>query len=77
VAILEVFLLNDAVQELVSRHAMNSELRETAQRSGMRTLRDAGWEKVSDGLTTIEEVTRITSNLQLSYVVQNDDEADG
>jgi len=72
-AVLEIFLLDEDIQELVSRHATSGELREAAFHRGMRTLRDSGWEKVTDGLTTIEEITRITSNLQLSYHVEEEE----
>jgi len=74
VAILEVFLLDEEVQDMVSRHVPTNELRQTARQRGMRTLRDAGWEKVTAGLTTVEEVSRITSNLQLSYSVEGSSE---
>jgi type II secretory ATPase GspE/PulE/Tfp pilus assembly ATPase PilB-like protein len=72
VAILEVFLLDEAVQDMVSRHASTMELREAARQRGMRSLRDAGWEKVAQGLTTVEEVARITSNFQLAYDAQEE-----
>jgi general secretion pathway protein E/type IV pilus assembly protein PilB len=67
VAILEVFLLDEAMQDMVSRHAPTIELRAAACARGMRTLRDSGWEKVQAGQTTMKEVTRMTSSLQLSY----------
>ncbi|MDD4537821.1 MAG: ATPase, T2SS/T4P/T4SS family [Lentisphaeria bacterium] len=67
VAIYEIFLLDEEIQDLVSAEAGTSVLRKTAIEHGMRTLRQDGWEKVSLGQTTIEEVQRITSTFQISY----------
>ena len=38
-------------------------LRDTALRSGMKTLRDDGWTKVLAGITTPEEVLRTTQDV--------------
>ncbi len=73
VAILEIFLLDEEIQDMVSAHAPTADLRRKARAKGMRTLRDAGWEKVAAGATSIDEVTRITGNLQLSYDTDEDD----
>jgi type II secretory ATPase GspE/PulE/Tfp pilus assembly ATPase PilB-like protein len=59
---------------MVCRRAPTSELRHEAREHGMRVLRDDGWAKVATGLTTIEEITRITSTFDLSYEVQLDEE---
>ena len=72
VAISEIFLLDEKVQDMVSRHSPTMELRQAARDAGMRTLRDSGWEKVHAGLTAVEEVTRVTGNLQLEYNVRAD-----
>jgi type II secretory ATPase GspE/PulE/Tfp pilus assembly ATPase PilB-like protein len=34
-----------------------------ARRNGMRNLREDGWIKVRDGVTTVEEVMRVTQEL--------------
>jgi type II secretory ATPase GspE/PulE/Tfp pilus assembly ATPase PilB-like protein len=47
-------------------------LRKAAIERGMRTLRMDGWEKVAAGMTSIEEITRITSTFQLSYDPEKD-----
>ncbi len=67
VAVLEIFLLNEVIQDMVSRHEPTRELRRVANENGMTTLRDSGWQKVMAGLTTIEEINRITGNLRLTY----------
>jgi hypothetical protein len=37
-------------------------LADIARKQGMRTLRQDGWEKVKAGVTTVEEVLRVTQN---------------
>ncbi|MBN2449447.1 MAG: Flp pilus assembly complex ATPase component TadA [Lentisphaeria bacterium] len=69
VAIYEFFLLDEEIRDMVGAHVPSSELRKAAIERGMRTLRMDGWEKVAAGLTSIEEVTRITSTFQVSYDV--------
>lgn len=75
VAIYEIFLLDEEIQDMVSAEVGTSVLRKAAIERGMRTLRQDGWEKVSLGLTTIEEVQRITSTFQISYDLADADEA--
>ena len=38
-------------------------LTEVARRNGMRNLREDGWLKIRDGVTTVEEVMRVTQEL--------------
>ena len=59
-ALFELMDVNDGIRELVLNKASAASIRIAAQRSGMRTLRDAGIQKIFAGLTTIEEVTRET-----------------
>ena len=73
VAIFELFLLDETIQDMICRNAATSELRHEALEHGMRTLRDDGWIKVSQGATSIEEISRLTSSLDLSYDVDEDE----
>ena len=50
----------DALKELVLQGASTAELKAEAIRQGMSTLRMSGISKVCDGVTTIEEVVRVT-----------------
>ena len=59
-AIHELFVLEKELQEMVLKKASNAELKQKAREMGMRTLRENGWEKVKEGVTTIEEVLRVT-----------------
>ena len=60
VAIYEIMPIGEALREMILRDASTAELRETAQRDGMKTLRQAGLTKVLEGTTTVEEVLRVT-----------------
>jgi type IV pilus assembly protein PilB len=60
VAIYEVMPIGEALRDMILKSAPTSELREQAQKDGMKTLRQAGLMKVLEGTTTIEEVLRVT-----------------
>lgn len=56
----EVFVINDEARKLIYEKVPSSVLRVQAREMGMRTLREDGKRKVIAGLTTIEEVMRVT-----------------
>jgi type II secretion system protein E len=58
--IYELLLLNESVRPLILNRAAASTIAQKAIECGMRTLRTDGWNKVRAGLTTIEEVLRVT-----------------
>lgn len=60
VAVYEMFLLNEAISDLIQPGVKISELREAARRVGWRTLREMGWLKVQRGLIPISEQERWT-----------------
>ncbi len=62
VAILEVLPVSAAIREQVLHKASTGALKELAIREGMRTLRQAGLAKAQAGLTSLDEVLRVTSN---------------
>jgi general secretion pathway protein E/type IV pilus assembly protein PilB len=61
-ALFEICQMTPRMQELIQRRAPANELRELAIREGMVPLRKAGWETVSHGITSVEEVVRVTSS---------------
>lgn len=61
IAIQEVLKIDNQINQLVMNAASFIELYEYAKRTGMKFLFDDGLEKAADGLTTIEEVIRVTS----------------
>jgi len=60
VGIFEVLPVGDEIRELVMRRATVKEIKDKAVALGMRTLREDGIQKVKDGITTIDEVLRVT-----------------
>jgi general secretion pathway protein E/type IV pilus assembly protein PilB len=58
--IYELLVSNDEVRELASTRAPTMEIKRAAMRAGMATLRDDGWNKVLNGITSIDEVLRVT-----------------
>ena len=60
IAIYEVMPINQELRDLVLRSASTSEPRQVAQAQGMKTLRQAGLLKVIEGVTTVEEILRVT-----------------
>src|SRR5512139_2165493 len=59
-AIYELLVLNEAIRPLILSRAASSTIAARAMDEGMRTLRTDGWNKVKAGITTIEEVLRVT-----------------
>ena len=58
--IYEIFQIDDQVRHLIFEKVGAAELRGRARELGMRTLREDGLRKVVAGLTTLEEVLRVT-----------------
>jgi len=59
-AIYEFLVVDEAVQALILRRASAGEIARAARQEGMRTLRQDGWRKILQGVTTPEEVLRVT-----------------
>lgn len=60
VALYEVIPIKDELKELILEGASASEIKKAAIRLGMKTLRMSGLTKVREGITSIEEVMRVT-----------------
>ncbi|QGZ42758.1 general secretion pathway protein E/type IV pilus assembly protein PilB [Pseudoduganella flava] len=59
VAIMELLRMNADLDELVARRAAVRELREAARAAGFRSLVDDGMRRVLQGVTTLEEISRV------------------
>jgi general secretion pathway protein E/type IV pilus assembly protein PilB len=57
----ELMLMNDDLAQQVIRRAPVHELIATARATGTRLLREDGWHKVRQGVTTVEEVLKCTA----------------
>jgi len=60
IGIYELFAVTEEIRSLTLRRAPSHELRRHAIQAGMTTLRLDGWTKAREGLTTVEEVLRVT-----------------
>ncbi|NCS66120.1 MAG: type II secretion system protein GspE [Hydrogenophilales bacterium CG03_land_8_20_14_0_80_62_28] len=58
--ILEVMPITDGLRSMIMQHAVAGELRRMAISEGMRTLYEDGINKVLAGVTTLDEVLRVT-----------------
>jgi general secretion pathway protein E len=61
--IFELMELNDRLRELIMQNANAVQLASAAREHGMRTLREDGWFKVEHGMTSAEEVIRVTQDM--------------
>ncbi len=64
-AIYEMLMVDDAIRTLVLERAPATAIADTACQHGMRTLREDGWIKVKNGVTTIDEVVRVTQEEEI------------
>ncbi len=64
IAIFEILTVDDEIKKLVLRTSDANQINELAIRQGMITLQKDGIDKVLSGITTIEEVLRVTRSLQ-------------
>ena len=63
--IYELLRVTDEIQQLIMEKRDANVIKDRARKSGMRTLREDGWLKVKEGITTVSEVIRVTQEEQL------------
>ena len=61
-AVLEVLPVSEAIRRLIIKRASASVIKNQAIQEGMKSLRMAGIDKAREGITTLEEVLRTTSD---------------
>jgi general secretion pathway protein E/type IV pilus assembly protein PilB len=57
----ELMVTTDAIREMVVNRVNAGVIRHEAMKAGMTTLRQDGWRKVLMGITTVDEVARVTA----------------
>jgi general secretion pathway protein E len=62
IAIYEICQVTPSMQELIQRKATGSDLKKQAIAEGMHLLRQNGWERVKEGMTSVSEVLRVTAS---------------
>ena len=60
IALYEVMPAREEIKEMIVKGATTSEIKKAAMRLGMKTLRMSGLTKIKEGVTSIEEVLRVT-----------------
>lgn len=60
--IYELLIIDDSIRELILKNSTAQAICGQARKNGMRTLREDGWDKVAKGITTVEEILRVTLN---------------
>jgi general secretion pathway protein E len=63
IGIFELMELDDEARRLIVAKADANVLREAARAHAMRTLKEDGWQKVAAGVTTVEEILRVTQEV--------------
>ncbi len=61
VGLFELISFSDTMKHAINERSTSGKLVKIAQKEGMKTLREDGWDKVRMGLTTVEEVMRVTT----------------
>jgi general secretion pathway protein E/type IV pilus assembly protein PilB len=61
VGLFELLVTNDEIRHLACQRDTSTAIKRAAIKEGMRTLRQDGWDKVLRGITTIDEVLRVTA----------------
>ncbi len=64
IGIFELMAINESIRELITRARPSAEIKEAAITGGMKTLQQDGFEKVAAGITTLEEVLRVTYSFE-------------
>ncbi len=63
VGIFELMDVNEEIRRLIMNNSDAGVLTQASRRNGMRSLREDGWWKIREGVTTVEEVMRVTQEL--------------
>jgi len=58
--IFEFLIMSEDIRNLILQKATSTQIHAKALQSGMKTLRQSGWEKITQGLTSPSEVIRVT-----------------
>ena len=61
-AVFEMMPLNQKIRQLILQNCSSGELKELATEAGMGTLSEDGWRLVREGITTPDEVLRVTKS---------------
>ena len=60
IALYEVMPVKEEIRDMIVKGATSTDIKKEAMRLGMKTLRMSGLTKIKDGVTTLEEILRVT-----------------
>jgi len=63
-AVFELLASSEAIRNLILARASSDEIKRQAQAEGMKTLRESGVEKLKAGMTTVDELLRVTQEFE-------------
>jgi type II secretion system protein E len=75
-AVYELVEITEDFRRLIVERTTATELKRVAVRTGMRPLRHDGWTKCKAGITTIEEVLRVTMEDEMEIAAHEDEDRD-
>ncbi len=58
--IYELLVTNEEIRKMMTQQGTSDAIKQVAIRNGMRTMRMDGWDKALSGITTIDEIVRVT-----------------
>lgn len=61
-AVFEMMAMTNNIREMVLKEHSSGEIRQTATKTGMRSLSQDGWRLVAQGVTTVNEVLRVSKD---------------
>jgi type II secretory ATPase GspE/PulE/Tfp pilus assembly ATPase PilB-like protein len=67
IAIFEIMVVDETLRGLIVRLKTSNEIRNAAITNGLITLRQDGWVRVLDGVTTVDEVLRVARKIDFAY----------
>ncbi len=72
--VFEMMGMSDEIRQLLLKNRSTAEIREAARRQGLRSLSDDGWRLVGEGVTTADEVLRVTkAEVSNGWSLSNED----
>ena len=58
--IYELLVTNEEIRQMMTQKGTSDAIKQVAIRNGMKTMRMDGWDKAMSGITTIDEIVRVT-----------------
>ena len=72
-AIYEILPFTREIKTMTVERRSSADIKQVARRQGMKTLREAGWDRVCEGATTFEEILRVTAESEAESALEVQD----